>query len=180
MPRFKNNALINFLAFQIAWFACVLSAAQGQSWLGVAVAVCVVAWHLYHANDSQLELILIVITAIFGSLFDQTLMSLDLVRYASAAWPSYLLPVWMVMMWMIFATTLNLSMRWLRGHYWMASLLGLIGGPLAYLGGVKLGAMQFLQTNTMLISLALGWAFCMPALLWLSTRTDGYISSHKF
>ena len=33
-------------------------------------------------------------------------------------------------MWMLFATTLNVSMRFLRGRPWMAAVFGLTGGPL--------------------------------------------------
>jgi hypothetical protein len=43
-------------------------------------------------------------------------------------------------MWIAFATTLNVSMRWLRGRPELALLFGAVGGPLAFYAGERLGA----------------------------------------
>jgi len=52
------------------------------------------------------------------------------------------------------ATTLNVSMAWLRGRYALAAIFGAFGGPLAYYSGAKLGAMTRLPDSTGLIVLA--------------------------
>jgi len=39
--------ILNFILFQIAWFACVLGAANAMPWLGVLVTVVILIWHLY-------------------------------------------------------------------------------------------------------------------------------------
>lgn len=36
----------NIVAYQAAWFACVLGAAYGMPWIGAAVCLAVVAAHL--------------------------------------------------------------------------------------------------------------------------------------
>ena len=76
-------------------------------------------------------------------------------------------------MWLLFATTLNVSLRWLRGNYKAAALLGLIGGPMSYYGGAKLGGLIFINMSAALTALALGWAVVTPFLVWLSKRFDG-------
>ena len=53
-------------------------------------------------------------------------------------------------------------------------MLGGIAGPLAYLAGVKLGAMVFLQPLAATIALAVGWALAMPWLAWMASRLDGF------
>lgn len=78
-------------------------------------------------------------------------------------------PPWMLALWANFATTLNLSLAGLQTRPWLAALLGLAGGPLAYWGGAGLGAMTFVAPLPALIALALGWALLTPLLLALAT-----------
>lgn len=182
MKRPENPLLINILAFQVGWFSCVLGAAHHIPWLGPLVTLPVLAWHLHGATYPSSELMLMLIVAVCGSLFDQTLLSLGLIQFAASDWPSQLLPLWMVSLWLLFATALNISLRWMRGRPLIAALFGLIGGPLAFMSGVRMGAMHMLQPTQMLIALGIGWALFMPALSWLSTRLDGYThtqATHK-
>jgi hypothetical protein len=83
---------------------------------------------------------------------------------AGAALP----PPWMIALWANFATTLNLSLAGLQTRPWLAALLGLVGGPLAYWGGAGLGAMTFVAPLPALIALGLGWALLTPLLLALA------------
>ena len=76
-------------------------------------------------------------------------------------------------MWMLFATTLNVSMRWLRGKTMLAVLIGFIGGPASYLGGQAIGSVILIDEIAALIALAIGWAVIMPLLMRLSQSLDG-------
>jgi hypothetical protein len=82
-------------------------------------------------------------------------------------------PYWIVTMWMLFGTTINLSMRWMRGKPLLASAFGLVGGPLAYLAGHKIGGIQFVDQAAAIAMLAVGWAVMMPLLVRLGERLDG-------
>ena len=76
-------------------------------------------------------------------------------------------------MWMLFATTLNVSMRWMRGKPRLAAFFGLYGGPAAYLAGQALGGIILVNQWAALIALAIGWAVMMPILMRLSEEFDG-------
>ncbi len=76
-------------------------------------------------------------------------------------------------MWMLFGTTLNVSMRWLRGRELVAAAFGLLGGPLSYLAGQKLGGISLVDELAALTALGLGWAVIMPLLLRLAAVFDG-------
>ena len=78
-----------------------------------------------------------------------------------------------VVLWMLFATTLNVSLRWLRSSVALTALFGGIGGPLAFYGGAKLGGVNFLDYQSGLTALAIGWAVMTPMLVLLATRLDG-------
>jgi hypothetical protein len=84
----------------------------------------------------------------------------------------------MVALWFGFSTALNVSLRWMRQHMVIGSIFGFIGGPLAYISGEKLGAMQLVEFNTLMIVLGLGWALIVPSLLLLSTKLDGYAKNN--
>lgn len=162
--------LVNLIGFQIGWFACVLGAAYGYPLLGPLVALPVLGLHLLRQTDRATEITLILAATVIGSIYDQTLLSLGLVGYNTGIWNAAWLPIWMITLWVLFATTLNVSLKWMHGSYALASLLGFIGGPLAYWGGEKLGAMQWLQPLELLIALAVGWSILMPILVRLAAH----------
>jgi len=82
-------------------------------------------------------------------------------------------------MWGLFATILNVSLRWLRGRWLIAAIAGGLGGPLAYYGGHRLGALEFGDQSAALIALAIGWAVITPILMAVATRFDGYAPGLK-
>lgn len=163
----------NFLAFQIGWFACVVGAARDWPWLGVIVAVGVVAFHLVKVMQPRRELILIGCAALVGLVLDSVLVASDLAVFKSGMLVSMLAPPWMMAMWIMFATTLNVTLRWLRQRAWLAATLGAISGPIAYYGGASLGAVTFSDATLALGAIALGWAVALPLLIEIARRYDG-------
>jgi hypothetical protein len=85
-----------------------------------------------------------------------------------------LTPLWMVALWATFATTLNVSLRSLRKHLALASLLGAVGAPLVYHAGAGLGALQWVHRLPAMLSIALAWGILTPLLLSTARRLDGY------
>jgi Protein of unknown function (DUF2878) len=170
----SKNVIINFILFQIAWFACVLGAARGMPWLGVIVTVVIVAWHLYQAKSAKPEIILLCIALIIGAAFDQLMHSTHLLTYQAHGWSDALVPAWILALWAGFVTALNVSLRWMRNKNLLAILFGAIGGPLAYMGAEKLGAVTLNNLPMTYIALGVGWAILTPLLLKLSERFDGF------
>ena len=156
--------LVNFIGFQLGWFACVLGAAHGYPLLGPLLALPIVGFHLARQADKRAEITLLLLTLLIGSVFDQGLMLLGLVRYSATIWQPEWLPIWMMTLWALFATTLNLSLRWLQPRPLVAALFGLVGGPLAYWAGARFGAIEWQQPISLLLALAIGWAVLMPLL----------------
>jgi hypothetical protein len=160
---------INFIGFQIGWFACVIGAAKGQPLLAVICAFLIVAIHLYR-NRSYAELLIIVVAMLIGFVWESLLVASGWLSYINTAGSERFAPVWLVAMWAVFATTINLSMAWLKGHWFLAATMGAVFGPLAFVAGEKLGAVEFVSQPMALIALALGWALLMPLLLRLADQ----------
>lgn len=164
---------INIIAYQGAWFACVLGAAGGHTMIGVAAALVVVLWHLYTASHRIAELRLVAITALFGAVFETLLNASGWVRMS----PDLLLgwtPLWMVALWAAFATTLNVSLRSLRRRYVLSAALGAVGAPLAYYAGARLGALQIVHQLPATLAISLGWTLAILLLMRLACRLDGF------
>ena len=165
--------LANFLFFQIGWFSSVLGGANDMPWLGPLAVLSIVAIHLRLAQRPASEAALLLSCALVGALFDSMLVALGWVSYSSGMFSSSMAPYWIITMWMLFATTLNVSLRWLREMPIIAALLGFVAGPLTYLGGAKLGGIQLVDQVAALTTLGVGWAVLMPGLLALAERLDG-------
>lgn len=169
----KVHMIINFAAFQIGWFSSVIGAAQQMPWLGPLALLFVLSIHLRLARRPQAELGLVIACGLLGACFDSLLVIAGWVAYPSGQFSAFLAPYWIITMWMLFGTTLNMSMGWLKGRRLLAAVFGAIGGPLSYVAGQKLGGIVFVEQYSALIALAVGWAICMPLLLALAERLDG-------
>jgi len=167
--------LINFAAFQLGWFSCVIGAAKGHPWAGPPVVLAVVSVHLLIVPRPNLELRLVVTAMALGLVADNLLLATGWVSYPNGSWLPGFAPYWIIAMWALFATTLNLSLRWLRKGLPLAMLMGAVGGPLSYLAGARLGAIQLLEPVFALTALAVIWALALPFLTLLSSRLDGVI-----
>ena len=166
--------ILNFLAFQIGWFSCVMGAAHGMAAAGSAVALAIIVWHLSQCNAPWFEFRLILCAALFGLVFDSALVWTGWIRYAHGNILPGVAPYWIIVLWMLFSTTLNVSLSWLKRSPLMAVLCGALSGPLAYWGGAKLGALTLPAPVPALIALSLGWAVLTPLLLRIATRFGGY------
>lgn len=178
-----RSALGNFVVLQACWFCCVLGGARGWPWLGpAAVAACLAAYMAGSPAPAR-EASLAACAGLLGILLDSALAAAGVLRFPPDAPQIGLVPVWMIALWMIFATTLYTSMRWMAGRYALGSLIGAAAGPLSYLGGARLGAVELGPSpDAALAVVALEWAVAMPALLaleaWLTQcRTSPFSGS---
>ena len=76
------------------------------------------------------------------------------------------LPLWLAVLWLVLASGLRHSLAWARRPVWYGALLGLCGGPLAYIAGAPLAGVG-LPWGTLGTALLLAplWAVWMPLIL---------------
>ena len=119
---------------------------------------------------------LVATSALIGVLWDSLLPILGWVTYPNGMLAAGTAPHWMVALWMMFATTMNLSLAWMKRSLWLAAILGATGGPLSYWAGAELGALTFTPgTETAaLVLLGIGWGVLTPLLVILARRWNGF------
>jgi len=168
----RLRLVLNVIAFQFGWFACVLGAAHDQPWLGSAVVAVLVAVHLATAVQPALEARLVAVALVIGVVWETLLLACGWIEYSTGVIWAGVAPLWIVLLWALFAITLNSSLAWLKGRLLVAAVFGAVGGPLAYWGGVRLGALVFVEPLFAVIALTIGWAVLTPLLVVLAQRFE--------
>jgi len=171
------NLVFNFALFHVGWLACVVGAATDMSLFGSAIAVLLIAVHLFNVANVRAELYLVSAAIIIGFTWETLLLSQQWLTYAGSSLSSSVAPYWLVIMWALFATTINVSMAWMKNRWFLAVVMGAIFGPMAFIAGEKLGAVEFLDNQRALIALSCGWAILMPLILWLAEKINGFSQS---
>ena len=162
--------ILNFILFQLGWFVCILGAAYNYVYEAIFMSLVIIFLHLKVTKNNTNDLKLFIFALTIGFFFDGFLQLQQLIVYFNPGWPYPLPPLWILVLWVIFAMTLNHSLKWMKGRVLIAMLFGLIGGPLAYLAGEKLNAIILNSSSTLYI-LAIGWAIITPLLMKLSEKS---------
>ena len=162
-----NQTVKNLLFFKIGWLACVAFAAAGKPAMASLAVAAVALAHIVSVAAPRKEILLLAVAAVIGLAWESLLVKLGLVEYVGHA-SSWLAPYWIVAMWVLFATTVNHGLRWAKRAPWIAAVAGLAGGPMAFYGGMKMGAVVFPDATLSLTVIALGWGVLLPLLTWIA------------
>jgi len=156
----------NLLFFKAVWLTSLVGAGSGRPWLGAVLMAAFLAWHFSTTETRQADAGLMALAATAGFAIDTSFIHTRIFAYSEPVPFDGIAPFWILVMWMNFALTLNLSLRWLHGRRLAAMLLGAVGGPLAYLAGIKLGAAE-LTADPLLAAVSVGvaWAVAVPLLV---------------
>jgi len=167
--------VINFAGMDVGWAACVLGAASGRGWIGPVAVALLAGLHFALNRGGWAEVRMLVAVAAVGFVADSAMGLAGFYAFAGGAW---LCPAWLVAMWVNLGLTLNSSLRFLAGKHALSALLGLVGGPLAYYAGARLGALDFPSgTAWALVATGVVWAVAFPALMMIREATMGRVSS---
>ena len=163
-----KTTIINLVLFKLGWVACILFAAMGKPVFATLAVAVTVAVHLYRVPVPAKEALWLACAGLTGLLWESLVVWTGLIEYPVGAQAGLLAPYWIVSMWVLFATTINFGFKWIKRHWMLAAVFGLVGGPLAFLAGTAAGAAQFSNTTQALLLLATGWAVLLPLLSILS------------
>ena len=163
--------LLNYAMYQVGWVAAVVGAGLGYPWLGMGVALALLVGHFALARRRRAELRLAVAAGFLGLVIDSTQAAVGLLSFPTGIVVSWLCPPWIIVMWMQFATTFRFSLRWLVGRPTLAASFGAVGGPIAYMVGERLGAVDLGSPRVVsLLVLSLAWTVAVPTLIRLAGR----------
>jgi hypothetical protein len=155
------NWLINLIFYQATWFICIFG---GNSfvWIPLILLLC----HFYLSQYRKADLYMVLFLSAAGISIDGILKAIGFFSFGQDNFP---IPFWLLAIWVLLATTPNHSLSWLKKRPLLSAIFGFIGGPLAYLAGVRLGAAEFnWSVMPSLLVLGIIWSALWPMTMWLS------------
>lgn len=170
MSKFiTTNVIVNAVLFQIVWLSCVVGSAYGLTWPSVASFTALAVWQLAPKRRAASDISLLWVALVMGLVIDSLWIKLGFMDFYTDGPVEGLAPLWIIILWLGFALTINHSLNWLKAHPLLPAAMGLIGGPLSYYAGLEFGAVEYLS-DELLISASLGiaWALTMIVLVRIS------------
>jgi hypothetical protein len=154
--------LINIASYNLIWLICVLGGNR-WAWIGLALVGC----HFLFSSRRIQDGVLAGAFLLAGLVIDGILNALGFFSFRSGGFP---IPFWLMTIWLALATLPHHSLAWMKGRHLINALFGAVGGPLAYWGGVRLGAASFnWPLLDSLLILALMWAIFWVLAMMLAT-----------
>lgn len=150
MKRYVQVFLLA-LAFDLYWTLVVLFRERGLLlWLTLAIVACMTL-------PPAQRLRALFLTAAGCGL--DTLWALTGLIDFTGKW---LFPLWMLALWLMFATVWTAMTRTTTLPGWILVLLATLGGPVAYLIGERLGAITFMEPTFIVVGwMVPGWLVLM-------------------
>ncbi len=178
-------AILNGVAVQVTWFCAVLGGAAGQWWPGVLTAGITVLGHFFIPREGQRtsfreygsEALRLGVAGGLGALIDTALVQLGFLNIIGGlGGPSTATSLWMIALWISFATSLTAGFAFLRRQrWWMVALLGGVAGAVSYAGGAKLGALTFPSGIWLAVAaVGIAWAIALPLMVAMTRERSGH------
>jgi len=165
--RALKKTLINLALFQFGWLVCVL----GGNAYAVAFTLIALLLHRWLVVENPREWKLIAGIVFGGCLWDVALAQSGVIRYGDDLVAG--IPLWLICLWILFATTFMHSLLWLRRFPWLAAALAGVLGPASYWFGSNLTEAELrAPVLASLAIMAAGWALLFPAGIYVAGRLD--------
>ncbi len=172
MSQFFNlNTFVNAILFQVLWFAAVIGSAKLLMWPSLIACSALAVWQLNPSRRHTGDLKLIGVAIILGLISDTLVLQLNLFQFIYPFPFVGVTPLWILLMWIGLAMTINHSLKFISRHPLLPPLLGAIFAPLSYLAGLRLGAVEYLA-DPLLVSVCIAfiWAIAMTILARISIQ----------
>jgi len=134
------KTLLHAMMLNALWFSVVLGVAYAHKITALVVFASMVLLAVYEGLLRS-DVVALVLGLAVGIALDGFMQSYSWINYGQwfndAAW---LPPYWILMLWVGFALSLKIGMRWLFKSYWLGAVFLGIGAPLSYFSAEKLGA----------------------------------------
>ena len=169
----KKQQLLNALLFQEQWLICV----QADNQLALISFTIVLLLHINVFNIESKEIALIVFFTLVGIIVESLAATLGLIEFphqneiTAGGHAIFIVPLWLIIMWANFATTLCHCLAWLQSRIALTFLLTLIFIPLNYFLGAKIsGSTYLVSPHIFLMYETALWLVLLPLGLWFSAQ----------
>lgn len=168
---------LNFVLFQLGWWGTVLVARTSWEPYAPLVVGVLLFIHLSLSKSRVVDGVLALILGFVGFAMDSLWAYGGVFAFVKPMSPPWMAPPWMVALWLNFAMLPNHALTYLRGKYLLAAILGILGGPLTYYGGVGLGVMEMSDSLGWSLGwIALEWGMAAPLIFFINDFLNQYLA----
>ena len=161
--------ILNVVWFQACWFACVIIGDKAA----LIILSLVVLTYLF-VPQLRFESWLLMAVCLIGFTVDFSLLVTGVLKKPSGG---LLPPLWLSVLWLAFATTINHSLKGLMNKKILFLSLAVVGGPVCYKLGVELTDIQFgFNALKSMLVIAGVWLVAAMAILLFYNKWEGYAS----
>lgn len=157
---------VNFLGFQLYWWSCILL--QNNA---IVFCILLLIAHLYFHNSPWQETKSLVALGLMGFSVDFILALFDWFQFNQT--PTYLPPIWLLFLWLGFATNVTTLSSFINAHWLVIALAGGLFAPLSYLAAAKLNAVTlpfgYFSTWALLVAI---WFVLLPTLFYSQYKLE--------
>lgn len=176
--------IINGVIYTLSWIICVYSGAQGRTILPLflgAISLFIQLYYLYYhrLNFYYQNLFLMLFALSLGFCMELLFVGGGILRYSTqnTLWIS-LPPAWILILYPLFALTVNHSLSYFSQHLFLFCLLGLFGGPMSYYAGSRMKAVNFLGNNVVdFVVIGFVWMLFMALLYFFNQKLKEIVSN---
>lgn len=160
----NKKMMLNALGFQIVWFICV----QGNNLNAAIAAIALLFFHQWVFRMNLKSWPILIAFSFLGYLGDSVIANILQIQYADGL--THLAPLWLLSLWLAFATTLNYSMQWLFKTPVLTLLIALAFVPMSYLLGIEISGSSLHSAYALFYTIeGLWWAILLISYQKLST-----------
>ena len=162
MSKFLLSKPFDVVAFNLTWLGCVVG--REQYWWAFAPVMAGYLALLVRCRIFRVSKFLMLFGLGVG--IDSLLTVFGVFRFGPTI---FFIPLWLVLLWAAFTTTLFLSLEIVGRSKWIAAICGALAFPFNYAVGERLGAVSFATTDNLTLAvLSAIWAVVLPAMFWLA------------
>ncbi len=170
---FNRHIIVNAVLFQLLWFAAVIGSAKGFVWPYLLFSTLLIVWQLHPSHRHPSDLKVVAVAVVLGLIIDTLFLQFNVFKFADSFPVEGISPLWIILLWVGFALTVNHSMQWLNKHPLLPALAGAIFAPLSYLAGLRLGAVEY-HIDPLLVSafISVPWALALTILYTIANTSN--------
>ena len=162
--------IYDLIGFKICWITCAFSTKWGNPYLGPFITLFFILLHLIIVKFKLRDIQIISLSIFIGFIVDSLFFQFNLINYEGGILAQFnLSPIWILSMWAGFSITLLYTLNSIKERYFIAALLGFIGGPLSYNAGVQIGSI-IINGSIAYFALALSWGAIVPFLFYIINK----------
>ena len=170
----STQKIITAILFQCGWWINIGAAVYKLEIAATILTLIIIGSYLFFLcpkNSRLKELMIILFVGTYGLLGDSLLNYFDVFKFVAK---SNFIPIWLLMIWLLFAMTSGLY-EYLKNNQILTFILGAIFGPLSYAAGLKFSLLTFPMSWISIAILAVVWGFNFNALLYLRKKIYNHI-----